>query len=112
MSLQDMRNFSKVKQFGQEQKVGALFVKAKSTANISLFLSHKGFQPRNSILRSTYENFQGITLNIVMPNGNLIFSKLYRYPNKSQVRTGGDYLAALYLGEALSFKPKYDERLE
>ena len=51
-------------------------------------------------------------MNIVMPNGNLIFSKLYMYPNKSQVRTGGDYLAALYLGEALNFKPKYDDKVE
>ena len=46
-------------------------------------------------------------MNIVMPNGSLIFSKIYTYPDKSQVRTGADYLAAVYLGEALNFKPKY-----
>ena len=46
-------------------------------------------------------------MNIVMPNGSLIFSKIYTYPDKSLVRTGADYLAAVYLGEALNFKPKY-----
>ena len=46
-------------------------------------------------------------MNIVMPNGSLIFSKIYTYPDKSQIRTGGDYLAAVYLGEALNFIPKY-----
>ena len=77
-----------------------------------LFISHTGFQPKNTIFKSSYENLGGNTLNIVMPNGNLIFSKLYKYPDKSQVRTGGDYLAALFLGEALNFKPKYEEHVE
>lgn len=59
------------------------------------------------MFKSTYDNFDGNTLNIVMPNRSLIFSKVYTYPDKSQVRTGADYLAALYFGEALNFKPKY-----
>ena len=72
-----------------------------------MFISDEGFQPQNAVLKSTYENLEGNTLNIVMPNGSLIFSKIYTYPDKSQVRTGADYLAAVYLGEALNFKPKY-----
>ena len=77
-----------------------------------LVISHKGFQPKSSILKSTYENLGGNALKIVMPNNSLIFDQLYIYPNKSKVRTGGDYLAALYLGKALNFKPKYDEKVE
>ena len=77
-----------------------------------MLFSHKGFHTRNSIWKSPYENLGGNTLNIVMPNISLIFSQLYKYPNKSQVRTGGDYLAALYLGEALNFTPKYEEKIE
>ena len=77
-----------------------------------MLFSHKGFHTRKSIWKSPYENLGGNALNIVMPNISLIFSQLYKYPNKSQVRTGGDYLAALYLGEALNFKPKYDDKVE
>ena len=72
-----------------------------------MLFSHKGFHTRNSIWKSPYENLGGNTLNIVMPNGSLIFSEIYTYPDKSQVRIGADYLAAVYLGEALNFKPKY-----
>ena len=105
MSLQYVTDPSKVKQFGQDQKVGYLW-KPKPLW-LQLFISDKGFQPQNAVLKSTYENLEGNTLNIVMPNGSLIFSEIYTYPDKSQVRIGADYLAAVYLGEALNFKPKY-----
>ena len=39
-----------------------------------------------------------------MPNTSLIFTKVYTYPDKTLVRAGADYMAALYLGEALNFK--------
>ena len=51
---------------------------------------------------SLYNNFEGKSLNIVMPNVTM-FSNTYLYPNKSKVRSGPDYLAALYLSEALNF---------
>ena len=105
MSLQFETDPSKVKQFGQDQKVGYLW-KPKPLW-LQLFISDKGFRPQNAVLKSTYENLEGNTLNIVMPNGSLIFSEIYTYPDKSQVRIGADYLAAVYLGEALNFKPKY-----
>ena len=71
------------------------------------FISDKGFQPQNAVLKSTYENLEDNTLNIAMPNDSRTFSKVYTYPDKSLVRSGADYYAAVYLGEALNFKPKY-----
>ena len=70
-------------------------------------ISYSGLQSKEGVFKSTYDNLGGNILNIVMPNKSLIFSQVYTYPDKSQVRTGADYLAALYFGEALNFKPKY-----
>ena len=105
MSLQKVKDSLKVKQFGRDLKVGYLW-KPKPLW-IRLFISDKGFQPQNAILKSTYENLEDNTLNIAMPNDSWLFSEVKTYPDKSQVRCGADYLAAVYLGEALNFKPKY-----
>ena len=56
-----------------------------------------------------YDNLDGNVLNIVMPNTSLVFNNVYIYPDKSRVRDGADYLAALYFGEALNFKVRYDK---
>ena len=78
---------------------------------ISSFLNHpihqsfiSGFQPKEKVFKSTFDDFDGNVLNIVMPNTSLIFTKVYTYPDKTLVRAGADYMAALYLGEALNFK--------
>ena len=105
MSLQFETDPSKVKQFGQDQKVGYLW-KPKPLW-LQLFISDKGFRPQNAVLKSTYENLEGNTLNIAMPNDSWLFSEIKTYPDKSQIRCGADYLALVYLGEALNFKPKY-----
>ena len=55
---------------------------------------------------SPYGDFGGHEISIVMPNRSLPFANVFVYPDKSLKRTGADYLAALYFGEALNFKPK------
>ena len=78
------------------------------SATIQLsFISITGFQPKDAIFKSTYDDLDGHVLNIAMPNGSLLFSQVYTYPDKLRVRTGADYMAALYFGEALNFRPKY-----
>ena len=74
-------------------------------SNISTFII-AGFHPIGSMFRSPYDDFEGHEINIVMPNRSLPFANVYIYPDKSQVRAGADYLAALYFGRALNFKPK------
>ena len=58
------------------------------------------------MFRSPYDDFEGHEMNIVMPNDSLAFSQVYTYPDKSLVRAGADYQAALYIGRALNFKAK------
>ena len=71
------------------------------------YISITGFQPKEAIFKSTYDDLDGHELNIVMPNGSLLFSQVYTYPDKLRLRTGVDYMAALYFGEALNFRPRY-----
>ena len=65
-----------------------------------------GFHPKNTVFESPHDDFEGQEMNIVMTNDSLPFSKVYTYPNKSLIRTGADYQAALYFKRALNFKFK------
>ena len=63
-----------------------------------------GFLPNDAIFLSPYRNFGGHIIDIVMPNDSTIFAKLLTYPDKPELRTGADFLAAQYLSQALNFR--------
>ena len=69
-----------------------------------LFMLLSGFLPNDAIFLSPYRNFGGHIIDIVMPNDSTIFAKLLTYPDKPELRTGADFLAAQYLSQALNFR--------
>ena len=63
---------------------------------------YTGFSPKNTIFTSSYNNFRGESINVVIPNVTM-FTYTYTYPNGSKFRSGPDVSAAKYLSEALNF---------
>ena len=66
------------------------------------YIVDTGFGPKSTIFTSSYKNFGGESINVVIPNVTM-FTYTYTYPNGSQFRSGPDVSAAKYLSEALNF---------
>ena len=80
-------------------------VKNSNSIFFSIFAYfYPGFHPKDVIFSSCYKNFRGNALDIVMWETNLIFAKIWSYPDKSKIRSGADFIAAQYLSDALNFK--------
>ena len=63
-----------------------------------------GFMQPEKMMANIYSDLRGRTVNIVMPNGPIIFSRLWRYPNKTMNhRSGVDYEAVHYFSRRMNF---------
>lgn len=55
---------------------------------------------------SPYNDFGGNLLHIVMPSVVPAFSKIWNYPDGTNIRSGFEIYAAQYIAKALNFKFK------
>ena len=89
---------------GGLKQVTKLFEYINIYPHCSIYETNSGFHEGINLFKSQHNNFAGNSINIVMPNVSLAFSKVWTYPDYTRIRSGSDFSTAQYLSKALNFK--------